>query len=181
MVSQSNFQKVVEFNKAFGVPTNTEPQLDIFDKNPKLVDYRLALINEEVQELKDAIATKDFTEVVDALSDILYVVLGASTCFGFDADKAFDIVHKSNMSKLCKTKEIAMETVKRYKEEVPQRYDSPAYRLSDDNEHWVVYNESTMKILKSYMYTPADFTEIVRTPGSPSQCVILGCTGKLDN
>jgi predicted HAD superfamily Cof-like phosphohydrolase len=158
----SNFQKVVQFNKAFGVQTNTTPQLDIFDKDPKLVAYRLALIEEEVQELRDAIKEKDFTETIDALADILYVVYGAATAFGFNADKAYDIVQKSNMSKLCETEQDAQETVRRYQTEVPQRYDSPAYRKSDDGIHWVVYNQSTMKILKNYKYTPANFEELLK-------------------
>lgn len=157
---KSNFQKVIEFNKAFGVPTNTDIQYEIFDKDPKLVQYRLDLINEEVQEFKDAIDTKNMTEILDSIGDIMYVVLGAATCFGFDADKIFDLVHNSNMSKLCKTEQDAIETVKRYKQD--SRYDSPAYRKSDDNIHWVVYNESTLKILKSYKYNPVDFTEILK-------------------
>ena len=65
------------------------------------------------------------------------------------------------MSKLCETEEIAQETVRRYQSEVPQRYDSPDYRKSDDGIHWVVYNKSTMKILKSYKYNQVNFTEIL--------------------
>ena len=158
----SNFQKVVEFNKAFGVKCNTTIQHDIFDKDPKLVAYRLSLIEEEVQELRDAIKEKDMTEVIDALADSLYVILGACSSFGFDADEAFDLVHKSNMSKLCETEDDAIETVRLYKEEVPQRYDSPAYRLSDDGIHFVVYNKNTMKILKNHKYKPVDFTELLK-------------------
>lgn len=158
----TNFQKVVQFNKAFGVQTNTTPQLDIFDKDPKLVEYRLSLIEEEFCELKQAIKEKDFTETIDAFADILYVVYGACASFGVDADKVFQIVQDSNMSKLCKTEEDAQETVRLYKEEIPQRYDSPAYRRSDDNIHWVVFNKSTMKILKNYKYTPANFEELLK-------------------
>jgi hypothetical protein len=65
------------------------------------------------------------------------------------------------MSKLCKTEEEAIESVRLYKEEVPQRYDSPSYRRSDDKIHWVVFNESTSKILKSYKYTPANFNKLI--------------------
>lgn len=158
----SNFQKVVQFNKAFGVQTNTTPQLDIFDKDPKLVAYRLALIEEEVQEFKDAIKDKNMTEILDSVGDILYVVYGAATAFGFNADQVFQIVQDSNMSKLCKTEEDAQETVRLYQTEVPQRYDSPAYRKSDDGIHWVVYNQSTMKILKNYKYTPANFEKLLK-------------------
>jgi predicted HAD superfamily Cof-like phosphohydrolase len=157
----SNFQKVLEFNKAFGVKSNKTVQHEIFDKDPKLVQYRLDLIEEEVDELKQAIKEKDMTEVIDALADSLYVVLGACASFGFDADKAFDLVHKSNMSKLCETEEDAIETVRLYKEEVPQRYDSPAYRKSDDGNYFVVYNQSTMKILKNYKYSPVSFTSLL--------------------
>jgi predicted HAD superfamily Cof-like phosphohydrolase len=157
----SNFQKVLEFNKAFGVKSNTSVQHEIFDKDPKLVQYRLDLIEEEVDELKQAIKQKDMTEVIDALADSLYVVLGACASFGFDADEAFDLVHKSNMSKLCKTEDDAQETVRRYQTEVPQRYDSPAYRRSDCGKYFVVYNQNTMKILKNYKYNPVSFTSLL--------------------
>lgn len=157
----SNFEKVKLFNKAFGVQTNTVSEKNLFDTNPKLVQYRLDLIIEEVQELQVAIKQKDFTEVIDAIGDILYVVYGAATAFGFSADKAFQIIQDSNMSKLCKTEEDAIMTVKLYKEELPQRYDSPNYRLSEDGIHWVVFNQSTMKILKNYKYVPANFTSII--------------------
>jgi len=155
----SNYEKVLEFNKAFGVKTNITPQHDLYTSDPKLVKYRLDLILEEVQELKDAIETNDLKETVDALADILYVVYGAFSAFGVDADKAFDIVQKSNMSKLCKDEDEAKLTVESY--QLDERYDSPAYRLSDDGKNYVVYNQSTKKILKSVNYTPANFGSLL--------------------
>jgi len=156
----SNFDKVKdEFNKSFGVTNNLTPQLNIFDENPSLVNYRLDLIKEEVEELKDAIHKKDFKETIDALSDILYVVYGAFTCFGINGDEAFDLVHKSNMSKLCKNKKEAIATVEYYKNDL--RYDSPTYRLSPDGKYYVVYNESTSKILKSINYNPVSFDSLI--------------------
>jgi len=157
----SNFKKVIDFNKAFGVDNNTTSQTDLFDKDPKLTAYRLSLIEEEVDELKEAVTNKDFVEVLDALSDILYVVYGAFTAFGVDADKAFHLVHESNMSKLCKTESEAQQTVNWYIENDSERYDSPAYRKSEDGIHWVVYNKSTKKILKSINYKPVKFNSII--------------------
>ena len=158
----TNYQKVVsEFNDAFGVKTHLIPQPELFNSDTKLVNYRLSLINEEVKELNEAVINKDFVETIDALADILYVVYGGFSAFGIDADKAFDIVHQSNMSKLCKTEEDAIETVKRYKNETPRRYDSPNYKKAIDNIHWVVYNQSTMKILKNYKYTEVDFGSLI--------------------
>lgn len=159
---KSHFQNILEFNQAFGVETYSSKNNNIFIDNLKLLNYRMSLIEEEVTELRDAIKNRDFVEIIDALADIEYVVIGAYTALGIDADKAFDIVHKSNMSKLCKTKEEAQKTVKYYLENVVKLgYDSPNYRLSDDGIHYVVYNESTSKILKSINYTPADFSNII--------------------
>lgn len=157
----SNFKKILEFNKAFGVSSFDKSQFDLFDKDPKLVQYRLSLILEEVNELKDAIDQKNFVECIDALTDIMYVTLGAFTAFGVDADAAFDLVHKSNMSKLCISEEEAKKTVEWYKQNESHRYDSPNYRRSDDGIHWVVYNESTKKILKNINYSPVKFDSIL--------------------
>jgi len=156
---KTNYQKVLnEFNESFGVVSNNKPQHRLFDTDPKLVQYRLDLINEEVNELKEAIENKDFKETIDALTDILYVVYGAYSAFGVDADKAFSLVHESNMSKLCKDEEEAILTVESYKRD--SRYDSPAYRLSRCGKYYVVYNESTNKILKSIKYNPVSFNSL---------------------
>ncbi len=157
MPNLTNFEKVQEFNNAFDVSTHNTPQPNIFEADPKLVDLRLSLIQEEVRELTEAIANKDFVEVVDALADILYVVYGAGDSFGVPLDTAFDIVHKSNMSKLCADEETAIQSVAWYKAN-EKRYDSPAYRKSKCGSYYIVYNESTNKVLKSIKYTPASFT-----------------------
>ena len=156
---QTNFDKIKEFHKAFGLDLKEKPQTNVFE-NKDLIKLRLGLINEEVNELHEAIKEKNFTEVIDALSDILYVVYGAGASFGIDLDKAYNIVHKSNMTKLCRTQEEAEETVTWYKKQYEEGnvpYDSPNYRLSDDKKYYVVFNESTGKILKSINYTPANF------------------------
>merc|ERR1719230_892998 len=137
------------------------PQMDIFDKDPKTVNLRLKLIEEEVKELADAMAAKDMVETIDALGDILYVVYGAGGAFGVDLDQAFDLIHKSNMTKLCKTEEEARETVEWYKRNFTPGgkypYDTPEYRLSPDGKYYVPFNASTGKILKSVNYSPVKF------------------------
>lgn len=157
----TNFEKVLAFNKAFGVKTYTTPQLDILERDKELIRYRLSLVQEEFGELVDAVTHKDFVETIDGLADLLFVTYGFFSSIGIDADKAYDIVSESNMSKLCKTEEEAQKTVEFYLQEEPKRYDSPSYRRSDDGVNWVVYNKSTMKILKSYKYTPANFESIM--------------------
>lgn len=154
----TNFEKVVDFNKQFGVKVHDSPQPKIFDADPDLVKLRLSLIQEEVKELEQAIKDKDMVETVDALADILYVVYGAGASFGTDLDHAFNLVHESNMSKACVDEETAKATVDWYNErKVETGYDSPAYRKEGDR--WVVFNESTGKVLKSIKYHPVDLAE----------------------
>ena len=77
-----------------------------------------------------------------------------------DLDKSFDIVHLSNMSKLCVDEAEAKRTVDNYKE-TQTKYDSPNLKKSENGDYWVVYNESTGKILKSIKYTPANFESML--------------------
>ena len=157
----SNFDKVVTFNKVFGVPVHETVQKKIFTQNPKLVDLRLSLIKEEVKELEEAIQNHDMPEVIDALADILYVVYGAGASFGINLDKAFDIVHSSNMSKICPTEELAQKTVENYKrlfEEGKSPYDSPAYKKEETGLGYIIYNQSTGKVLKNIEDNAVDFT-----------------------
>lgn len=143
----SNFEKVREFHEVFEHPVYTKPQKNIFDENPELVDLRLKLIQEEVSELETAIHEKNFKEVADALSDILYVVYGAGHAFGIDLDKTFDLVHKSNMTKACVNEEEAKETC-----EIHMNRYNPGYKLSEDKKRYIVYDKDTKKILKSKYY-----------------------------
>ena len=53
-----------------------------------------------MDELKEAMDSKNLLEVADALTDLLYVTYGAGHAFGIDLDKCFEEVQNSNMSKL---------------------------------------------------------------------------------
>ena len=92
----SNFRKVGTFMETFGQEVKTKPSFST-DKINKL---RLDLIKEELEELTEAMNSKDLLEVADALTDILYVTYGAGHAFGIDLDKCFEEVQNSNMSKL---------------------------------------------------------------------------------
>ena len=61
---------------------------------------RYELIKEELNELEEAMKTKNLKEVADALTDILYVTYGAGCAYGIDLDKCFKEVQRANMSKL---------------------------------------------------------------------------------
>ena len=77
----------------------------------ELMDFRLRLLFEEIQELAEValdIETNLETEerhvmmqdLLKEMCDVVYVIKGMAVSFGMDFDKAFELVHKSNMSKL---------------------------------------------------------------------------------
>ena len=92
----TNFEKVGSFMKTFGQEVKTKSGLS----TEKINKLRISLINEELEEFKEAIKNNDLKEAADALTDILYVTYGAGHAFGVNLDKCFDEVQKSNMSKL---------------------------------------------------------------------------------
>ena len=92
----TNFEKVGSFMKTFDQEVKTKSGLS----TEKINKLRVSLINEELEEFKEAIKNNDLKEAADALTDILYVTYGAGHAFGINLDKCFDEVQKSNMSKL---------------------------------------------------------------------------------
>ena len=92
----TNFDKVGIFMKTFGQEVKDKPSLS----SDKINKLRISLIREELDELKEAMDSKDLLEVADALTDLLYVTYGAGHAFGIDLDKCFEEVQNSNMSKL---------------------------------------------------------------------------------
>ncbi len=155
----TNFEKVQEFNASFEAEISPVLDCAIFDTNPSLVQRRLDLITEEYEELLQAVKDKNMAEVIDALCDLEYLVLGMADVLDVPFDEAFHIVHDSNMTKLCKDEAEAIATVAKYKTE--SRYKDPAYRPTKYGKAYIVYDRETGKVLKSINYTPADFTSIL--------------------
>ena len=62
----------------------------------------LKLIEEEAEELNQAIIAKDRVEILDALIDMLVVTIGAIHSAGFDAEGAWKEVMQTNFNKIDK-------------------------------------------------------------------------------
>ena len=92
----SNFEDVKTFMEAFSQIVRTKPQFP----DDKTMQLRFGLIQEELNELENAMKTKDLKEIADALTDILYVTYGAGYAYGINLDKCFKEVQRANMSKL---------------------------------------------------------------------------------
>lgn len=95
---RTTLEQVQEFHEAYGLPVLGEPGISDEMTNR----LRLNLLQEELDELREALEQGDIVEALDALTDLQYVLDGAYLSFGLQAVKqvAFDEVHRSNMSKL---------------------------------------------------------------------------------
>lgn len=83
--SLTGYQQVGEFHEVFGHPLNKSLHESIFN-NSKLVNFRISLIEEEINEFKEACKNHDFIEAIDAIADTMYVVYGAFHVFGVNFD-----------------------------------------------------------------------------------------------
>ena len=92
----SNFEDVKTFMETFGQMVRTKPQFP----DEETMQLRYDLIKEELNELEQAMKTKNLKEIADALTDILYVTYGAGYAYGINLDKCFKEVQRANMSKL---------------------------------------------------------------------------------
>lgn len=139
---------VEEFHRTFRLPVLNHPSIPAPDR----CTLRLNLLQEELDELRSAIAAGDLIEVADALADLQYVLSGAVHEFGLGARFAslFDEVHRSNMSKTCATETEAQATLAHY------RTLGQEGRVEPSGDTYLVYRSSDNKVLKNINYSPAD-------------------------
>lgn len=101
IVDCTNFEKVGNFRRRFGLDTEKLPQVP--DTEQFL--FRYGHIMEEMTELLQAYRAKRIADMADALADILYVVYGTAHECGIPIDAVFDEVHRANMEKVRATDE----------------------------------------------------------------------------
>jgi predicted HAD superfamily Cof-like phosphohydrolase len=153
MKDPQSLSAVARFHQTFKHPVVSDPGI----LSPARCQLRVSLIREELRELEAAIADQNLVEVADALCDIQYVLSGAILEFGL-ADKfqaLFDEVQRSNMSKACKNRQEAEETVNHYKQQ-----GTDCYYVESDGA-FLVYRSEDNKTLKSIHYSPADIASIL--------------------
>lgn len=83
-----------EFHEHVGAAMRDVPTADVPG-----AQRRLDFIDEEAQELRDAIEAQAIVEIADALGDLAYLVYGTALHFGIDLDRVVAEVHRSNMTK----------------------------------------------------------------------------------
>ena len=150
----NSLNQVAEFHTTFKHPIIPVPSIPSMER----CKLRIELLAEELKELQQAVNDNDLVEIADALCDLQYVLSGAVLEFGL-GDKfkeLFDEVHRSNMSKACKTIEEANATIDYYK----SKGNTESYFKEIDGLY-LVYRTPDDKTLKSVNYSPADLRAIL--------------------
>ncbi|HZV71580.1 MAG TPA: nucleoside triphosphate pyrophosphohydrolase family protein [Saprospiraceae bacterium] len=151
----SPLNDVAEFHSTFNMPVLESPSIPDKDR----CALRINLLQEELDELKEAIEEKDLTSIADALSDIQYVLSGAILEFGLASKfkDLFEEVQRSNMSKVCPDYSTAQDTLAYY-----EAKDGTKGFIKESDAGFLVYREPDHKVLKSVKYSPADLESILK-------------------
>lgn len=107
-MSHNWVKDINEMHDKFGVHewvNNNEDKLHDF------LYFRLAFLQEELDETIKARRELDSEEIVDGLIDLCVVAIGTLDAFGIDAHKAWDEVLKANMTKEVGVKETRPNTL----------------------------------------------------------------------
>ncbi len=154
MQHPESLKLVAEFHKTFRHPIQSHPVIPSEER----CRLRIALIQEELKELEEAVYEKDIVGVADALCDIQYVLSGAILEFGLGErfKELFEEVQRSNMSKACLTEAEAKATVEFYKAK-----DGTECYYKEEEGKWLVYRSSDNKTIKSINYSPADLKSLL--------------------
>ncbi|HWF58813.1 MAG TPA: MazG nucleotide pyrophosphohydrolase domain-containing protein [Nitrospira sp.] len=90
-------QAMVEtFHNKFEILVQITP-MDVSEETKQL---RVRLIQEEFDELKEAMVTGNLAAVAKEMADLLYVTYGTAVSYGIDMEPVFQEVHRSNLSKV---------------------------------------------------------------------------------
>jgi len=99
-MSTNWFKDMQEMHKKYGVDKwmNEEKKSD-WSRLNKYMDFRIKMMQEELDETRAAFENENKEEVVDGIIDLCVFAIGTLEVFGVDANKAWDQVYKANMSK----------------------------------------------------------------------------------
>ena len=91
----NNFlQDIAEFHKKF----NYHQSNNAVVSNDELMRFRINFIQEELDELKDAVIRNNSADALDALVDLTYIILGTAWLYNLPFAAAWKVRGKSDRS-----------------------------------------------------------------------------------
>lgn len=151
-------EQVKEFMTKFKQPVIEKPAIPSKERQ----DLRIKLLQEELDELKQAIDDNDLIGVIDAFCDLQYVLSGAIIEFGLSDMflRCFNEVQSSNMSKLAYSREEVDKTIEKYAKLGIETYGKLVI-LENNEKYFIIYRSSDNKVLKSINFVEPNFKHIL--------------------
>lgn len=143
----TNFQKTIFINKLLN-KSPTEKLPSYIEQDPSIDFHR------QIYDLSYALLMCNYTKVESLLVTMLFSLYGTGYYCDFNVDQLFTEIHRSNMSKLCQSEVEAIDSVAWYQQNQSDRYPCPTYCQTKDQKHWVVFEKTTDKRLKSIYFSP---------------------------
>ena len=105
-MSKNWFHDMTVMHQKYGVDKWMEKEkVSDWSRLRQFMDFRLNMMQEELDETKKAVKDKNAEEVVDGIIDLCVFAIGTLEVFGVNAEKAWDQVYHANMSKEVGVKE----------------------------------------------------------------------------
>jgi len=99
-MSTNWFKDMQDMHKKYGVDKWMDNEKNSeWTRLNQFMQFRLSMMQEELDETKAAVEDKNQEEVVDGIIDLCVFAIGTLEVFGVDANAAWDQVYKANMSK----------------------------------------------------------------------------------
>lgn len=137
------------------------PPVDIVEKD-------FMLLYEEIDEMKTTlydfftvgdISQIDMEDLRDDIGDVYWMFFRMCLLFGFDPDQILEKVYESNMTKICKTRQEAIDSCIAYRkgkhpDKISQKIEC---YYKECNEGYIIYRTDDHKVLKSINYKKPKF------------------------
>lgn len=127
---------------------DTNVPKDIAQTETDVIGIKLEMINVYIDSIEEQMTGSNMRQIRHFLELLIDKTYELGYALHFDMDAMFREVHRSNMTKVCTTREDAEESVRRYKE--AGTYAKPVVRTKGD--YFLVYDEELNKILKYYKW-----------------------------
>ena len=99
-MSTNWFKDMQEMHIKYGVDKwMDEEKKSDWSRLNKFMQFRLSMMQEELDETKAAFNDRDAAEMVDGIIDLCVFAIGTLEVFGVDANKAWNEVYRANMAK----------------------------------------------------------------------------------
>lgn len=141
-------------------PQKVDPKTYFARISPDLVATTCKRFEQLLRQLSSAIDSQNMIEIAIVLLKIVEETYAVAGDLGIDLDKAFGLVHESNMTKACINEQEANQSLDQYMLDTTI-YKDPSIKRSSDGKYWIVYDRATGKTLKSKFYRPVDLKPLL--------------------